>query len=99
MNINLKIKVPIWVKEEIGEKEIIRRIANETLLNMEYYRSRMLPYEVKYKMKFPKFEKKVLSKKKEKFKEWDDLIIWEGLYKAYREWEQKYKELAKCIKS
>lgn len=98
MSINLKIKVPNWVKDEWGEKELIRNLASEALTKREYFRTRMLGFEEKYGLKFPKFEKKVLSKKKENFKEWDDLIIWEGYYESYHEWERKYKELIRCIR-
>lgn len=96
--VNLKIKVPKWVKDELGEKELIKNLALEALTKREYFRTKMLSFEEKYGLKFSQFEKKIKKKKKENFKEWDDLIIWEGYYESYREWEGKYKELLKCMK-
>ena len=38
-------------------------------------------------------DKKELESKEENFEWWDDLILWEGYEKAYKEWKHKYEEI------
>lgn len=94
----MEIHVPKWVKEEKGEIDIIQSILFEASAKMEYYRSKILIYEKKYKMSYEKFEEKIKKDKKENFEQWDDFIIWEGFHQVYCEWKERYEDLKECMK-
>jgi hypothetical protein len=89
----LTVKVPSWVKKEAAQEEFLSSLLGKALLKMEFYRSKMKPFETKYQLSFPEFQKRVESASKENFGEWDDLIEWEANYTAFLKWEERYKEL------
>ncbi|MBU1698477.1 MAG: hypothetical protein KKD21_15790, partial [Proteobacteria bacterium] len=82
----MEIHVPRWVKEERGEVDIVRSLLFEAATKMEYYRSRMLAFEKKYRMSYERFGEKIKKAEDEDFEEWDDLVVWEGFHQAYCEW-------------
>jgi len=74
------------------KEEFIGDALNSFLLSKIWeYRNEMQPFEQKYSMEFEEVKRKVEKSKKEYFEEWDDLIIWEGLYKGYNLWKKRYE--------
>lgn len=90
----LTVKVPSWVKKEEAREEFLRNLRGKALFKMEFYRSKMIPFEKKYGLSFIQFQEKVKSASEESFEEWDDLVEWEAYYTAFTEWESRYQELA-----
>jgi hypothetical protein len=81
-------------KEELME-EVLHSFA---LAKMWEYKNEMKEFEQKYGMSFNDFKRKVEKTREENFEEWDDLIIWEGLYEGYKLWEKKVQRYKKCSK-
>jgi hypothetical protein len=94
----IKIKLPVDVIGSVSSEEIIKMLVDKALNKMEYYRSKSQEMEEVYRTKFNNFKKKVEKSKRENFKEWDDLIVWEGYELAYKEWKKNYEELKHCIR-
>ncbi|HEY3347836.1 MAG TPA: hypothetical protein VGK71_09465 [Nitrospirota bacterium] len=94
----MKIKVPEWVQDDVGEKAITMMLASEAFAKMEYYRTRVSAFEKKYKAAFPDFEEKIKAAAKEDPAKWDDYISWDANNSAYLVWKQKYEELLECSK-
>lgn len=78
--------LPTW------KDEVERFARSEAFLKMEEYRYRLFEFEKKYGMPFARFRVKV-TKGKEDFAAWDDLIEWEGVYNAYQAWQKRYNSL------
>ena len=93
-----KIELPVDVVESISNNEIINLLTDKALTKAEYYLSKSKNMEERYGISFNDFKKKVEESKKEDFKEWDDLILWEGYVLGYKEWNIKYEELRFCRK-
>lgn len=94
----LTVKIPSWVKKEEAQEDFLRNLMGKALLKMEFYRSRMKPFELKYHISFPEFQQRVQTAKEENFAEWDDLIEWEAYQAAFAKWEERYEELEKWFK-
>jgi len=92
----LTIKVPSWIKEEEAEEEFLHTLMNKALLKMEFYSSKMKPFESKYGL-FNEFQDRVTSASNENFKQWDDLLEWQAFHIAFVEWEGRYRELVQCL--
>jgi hypothetical protein len=93
----IRIKLPSDVAETVSHKEIIGALFDRSFTKAEYYQSKCNEYREKYGTTFSAFRKKVESSKREHFKEWDDLLLWEGYELALKNWKKKYAELKKCL--
>jgi hypothetical protein len=89
----VSVQVPNWIKKEEAQREFLKNLLGKALLKMEFYRSKLKPYESKYHLAFEDFQKKVHSAPKEDFAQWDDLVEWEAFDTAFKEWEERYQEL------
>jgi hypothetical protein len=94
----LTLSIPSWVNKEEAENELLNNLKMKTQLKMEYYRSKMLPFEKKYNNSFEDFKYRYNSKTDESYEEWDDLIEWEASFTLFKEWEQRFMEFAECCK-
>ncbi|MBN2090454.1 hypothetical protein JW964_12645 [candidate division KSB1 bacterium] len=70
----------------------------KALLKMEFYRSRIKPFEMKYQITFPEFQQRIQTASEEKFTEWDDFIEWEAYQIAFVKWQERYQELETWFK-
>lgn len=95
---NVNINLPETIADSISEKDIIKILIDKALTKKEYYHSKCLFFENKYKTKFADFEQRVENSSEEKFNEWDNLIVWQGYNEAYNDWDKKLKELKRCMK-
>ena len=86
------VKIPSWIHKNEAENEFLKTLKIKAQLKMEFYRSKMLPFEQKYQSSFEEFQKNLKKESKEDFEKWDDLIEWEAIFKAFKEWENRYKE-------
>ena len=91
------LRIPPSIAADIGSKEIIELLLHKALGKRDFYKSKIKMFEAKYGTNFTSFKKKT-EKSEEQFKEWDDLLLWEGFLLAYREWNRKYKDLKLCMK-
>lgn len=89
----MTVQVPSWVKKEEAREEFLKNLRGKALLKMEFYRSKIMPFERKYGLSFTEFREKVHLASEENFEEWDDLMEWEAYHTAFREWESHYQEL------
>ena len=94
----MKIKVPEWVQDDLGEKAITRMLVSEAFARMEYYRTRCGVFEKKYKADFDAFEKKLKASSKEDPVKWEDYISWDANRSAFLTWKEKYEEALECSK-
>ncbi len=94
----IKIKLPGDVVDSVSNNEIIKLLIDKALNKTEYYKSKCGDFEEKYDKNFVNFKKMVENSKDEMFKEWDDLLLWEGYELGFKEWKKKYEELKYCIK-
>jgi len=91
-------KLPKWTEEIPNKDEMYTNFwIGTALVKMQEYNKRSEVYFARYRMPFEKFEKKVLSSKKENLSEWDDYIVWKGIEKARSLWSARYEELRKCV--
>ncbi len=88
------VNVPRW----LAENEILAMSLSHATTKYEYYASRERVFSAKYGCDFKSFKQRVESAKEESFTEWDDLIAWEALDAASREWKSRYEELRACLK-
>ncbi len=79
-------------------KEFLKNLLGKALLKMEFYRSKMKPFETRYQLSFREFQRRIESASKENFAEWDDFIEWEANYTAFAKWEERYLELKQWFK-
>jgi len=91
------LRIPPSVAADIGGNEIINLLLDRALGKKDLYKSKIKMLEAKYGTNYTAFKKKS-EKGDEDFREWDDLLLWEGLMLAYREWNGKYRDLKLCIK-
>ena len=90
-------KVTIALPSGIGQDEaqniVVRDLRAHAMLKLEFYRSKMKPFEAKYATTFPRFQRRVEKGAQEDCAAWDDLIEWEAYYRGYQEWKKRYAEL------
>ena len=91
------MEVPTWVTEEEIQRDALQALKFRALWKLEYYESRMRPFERKYGTSFEEFKSRVEKAPQENFEEWDDLLEWEAYYRAYKEWQKRYEEIVKCL--
>jgi len=89
----LTIKIPSWIKRDDAEIEFKNNLKAKAQLKMEYFRSKMLPFEKKYKCNFKDLNLRIHQETKEDFEKWDDYIEWEAIFKAFSEWKARLEEL------
>jgi hypothetical protein len=87
------IALPSWISKDEAQDVVVRDLRAHALLKLEFYRSKMKPFEAKYATTFPRFQRWVEKTSKEDFTAWDDLIEWEAYYRGYQEWKKRYAEL------
>jgi hypothetical protein len=87
------VTLPAWIGKDEAQEEVVRDLRARALLKMEFYRSKMRPFAVKYGTTFPRFQRRVEKNSKEDFAAWDDLIEWEAYYQGYQEWKKRHAEL------
>ncbi len=87
------VALPTWISREEAQEEVVRDLRARALLKMEFYRSKMKPFEAKYATTFLRFQRRVKKSPKEDFAAWDDLIEWEAYYRSYQEWKKRHAEL------
>lgn len=87
------VTLPAWIGKEEAQEEVVRDLRARAMLKMEFYRSKMKPFEAKYATTFPRFQRRVEKSAKEDFAAWDDLIEWEAYYCGYQEWKKRHAEL------
>ena len=91
------LKIPPSIASDIGSKGILALLIDKALGKKDLYQSKIKLFESKYGADYASFRKKI-DNEDENFQEWDDLILWEGYLLAYREWNEKYKDLKLCMK-
>jgi len=77
------ITLPGWIGTEEAQEEVVRTLRAHALLKMEFYRSKMKPFEAKYGTTFSRFQRQVAKTSQEDFAAWDDLMEWEACSRAY----------------
>ena len=87
------VTLPDWIGKEEAQEEVVQNLRSHTLLKMEFYRSKMKPFEAKHATTFSRFQRQVIKRPKEDFAAWDDLMEWEACYRAYQEWKKRHAEL------
>ena len=91
------ITLPSWVGAEEAQNLVVRDLRAQALVKLEFYRSKMQPFETKYAMTFPRFQRRVQKAPQEDSTAWDDLIEWEAYYRGYQEWKKRYAELQQWL--
>jgi hypothetical protein len=87
------ITLPSWIGQDEAQAIVVRNLRAHALLKLEFYRSKMKPFEAKYATTFPRFQRRVEKASQEDFAAWDDLVEWEAYYRSYQEWKNRYAEL------
>jgi hypothetical protein len=87
------ITLPSWIGPEEAQNLVIRDLRAQALVKLEFYRSKMKPFEAKYATTFSRFQQRVKKAPREDYTAWDDLIEWEAYYRGYQEWKKRYAEL------
>ena len=87
------IVLPSWIGQDEAQDVVVRDLRARALLKLEFYRSKMKPFEVRYATTFPRFQRRVEKATQEDCAAWDDLIEWEAYYRGYQEWKKRYAEL------
>lgn len=87
------VTLPGWIGTEEAQEEVVRNLRAHALLKMEFYHSKMKPFEAKYGTTFTRFQRRVTKSSQEDFTAWDDLMEWEACYRAYQEWKKRHTEL------
>jgi hypothetical protein len=87
------ITLPSWIAQDEAQDMVVRDLRTHALLKLEFYRSKMKPFEIKYATTFPRFQWRVEKVTQEEFAAWNDLIEWEAYYRGYQEWKKRYTEL------
>lgn len=89
------VSLPSWIGREEAQEEVVQNLRARTLLKMEFYRSKMKPFEAKYATTFTRFQRRMAKSSKEDFAIWDDLLEWEAYYRGYQEWKRRHAELGR----
>ena len=79
------ITLPSWIGQDEAQDMVVRDLRAYALLKLEFYRSKMKPFEAKYATTFLQFQRRVEKGVREDFAAWDDLIEWEAYYRGYQE--------------
>src|SRR5438874_12204503 len=87
------ITLPSWIAQDEAQDMVVRDLRAHALLKLEFYRSKMKPFEAKYTTTFLQFQQRVEKGAEEAFAAWDDLIEWEACYRSCQEWKKRYAEL------
>ena len=87
------VMLPTWIGKDEAEAEVMRDLCARALLKMEFYRSKMRPFETKYATTFSRFQRRIEKSTREDVAAWDDLMEWEAAYRAYAEWKKRHAEL------
>jgi hypothetical protein len=87
------ITLPSWIGQDEAQAIVVRDLCAHALLKLEFYRSKMKPFEAKYATTFPRYQRRVEKASQEDFAAWDDLVEWEAYYRSYQEWKNRYAEL------
>jgi hypothetical protein len=53
------IALPNWIGEDEAQDMVVRDLRAHALLKLEFYRSKMKPFEAKYATTFPRFQRRV----------------------------------------
>lgn len=91
--------LPASVKEDFTVKTILHNLLGTALTKKEYYGAQARFFSGKYKMTLASFKSRLKKSRKEEFVWWDDLMEWEAGALAAQEWDKKYKDLVRCLKS
>ena len=89
----VSVTLPSWIGTEEAQEEVVRNLRAHALLKMEFYRSKMKPFEAKYGTTFSRFQRQAAQSAQEDFAAWDDLMEWEACYRAHQEWKKRHTEL------
>lgn len=89
----VSVALPEWIGREEAQAEVVRDLCMRALLKVEVYRSKMKPFEAKYRTTFARFRQRVEKGATEDCSAWDDLLEWEAAHSAHREWTKRYREL------
>ena len=87
------ITLPSWIGTDEAQNLVMRNLRAQAMVKLEFYRSKMKPFEAKYATTFSRFQQRVKKAPKEDCAVWDDLIKWEVYYQSYQEWKKRYAEL------
>jgi hypothetical protein len=87
------LTLPSWIGQDEAQAMVMRDLRAHALLKLEFYRSKIKPFEAKYAATFPRFQRRVEKGTQEDFTAWDDLIEWGAYYRAYQGWKKCYTEL------
>ena len=92
----ITLRIPPSIAADIKNSEIVALLLDKALGKRDFYKSKIRVFESKYGTNFASFKKKS-EKGVESFKDWDDLLLWEGFLLAYDEWNRKYEDLRLCM--
>ena len=53
------IALPSWLGQDEAQAMVVRDLRAHALLKLEFYRSKMKPFEAKYATTFPRFRRRV----------------------------------------
>jgi hypothetical protein len=79
--------LPNRIGPEEAQNLVMRGLRVQALVKLEFYRSKMKPFETKYATAFSRFQQRVKKAPREDYTAWDDLIEWEAYYWGYQEWK------------
>ena len=61
------VTLPSWIGTEEAQEEVVRNLRTHALLKMEFYHSKMKPFEAKYGTTFSRFQRQVAQSAQEDF--------------------------------
>jgi len=73
----------------INKNEVASSLLLENLSELNAVKDKLTNFAKKYSTTFGSFEKKIKSKKKENFKEWDDYMEWKAFENIKKELSEK----------
>ncbi len=91
------VALPTWIGKDEAQGEVVRDLCARALLKVEFYRSKMRPFEAKHATTFPRFRRRVERSPAEDLAAWDDLVEWEACHQAYQEWKKRHAELREWL--
>ena len=62
------ITLPNWIGQDEAQDMVVRDLRAHVLLKLEFYRSKMKPFEAKYATTFPRFQRRVEKAIQEEFR-------------------------------
>ena len=81
----ITITLPSWISQDEAQDIVVRDLRAHALLKLEFYRSKMKPFEARYATTFSRFQRRVEKAAQEDCSAWDDLIAWEAYYRGYQD--------------